>query len=51
MNCSTLGTAFNLAAEETGANFRQDGFHSAVMEIQTQDIHTFIEQLHNVMDA
>ncbi|TYZ65771.1 hypothetical protein PybrP1_009972 [[Pythium] brassicae (nom. inval.)] len=48
---NTLGTAFKLAAGETGANFRQDGFTSAVMEIQTDEIHYFVEQLHNVMDA
>ncbi|KAJ0392763.1 hypothetical protein P43SY_007474 [Pythium insidiosum] len=48
---NTLGTAFRLAAGETGANFRQDGFTSAVLEIQMDDIHYFVEQLHNVMDA
>lgn len=48
---NTLGTAFRLAAGETGANFRQDGFSSAVLEIQMEDIQYFVEQLHNVMDA
>jgi cell division control protein 45 len=48
---STLGTAFKLAAGETGANFRQDGFTSAVMEIQMDEIQYFVEQLHNVLDA
>ena len=48
---STLGTAFKLAASETGANFRQDGFTSAVMEIQIDEIQHFVEQLHNVLDA
>nr|CCA16133.1 cell division control protein 45 putative [Albugo laibachii Nc14]CCA25094.1 cell division control protein 45 putative [Albugo laibachii Nc14] len=48
---NTLGTAFRLAAEETSGQFRQDGFTSAVMELQIQDIFTFIEQLHNVLDA
>ncbi|DBA01874.1 TPA: hypothetical protein N0F65_006022 [Lagenidium giganteum] len=48
---NTLGTAFKLAAGETGANFRQDGFTSAVMEIQMDDIQYFVEQLHNVLDA
>ncbi|KAG3110529.1 hypothetical protein PI124_g10379 [Phytophthora idaei] len=48
---NTLGTAFKLAAGETGANFRQDGFASAVMEIQIDEIQYFVEQLHNVLDA
>ncbi|KAG6612927.1 cell division control protein 45 [Phytophthora cinnamomi] len=48
---NTLGTAFKLAAGETGANFRQDGFTSAVMEIQIDEIQYFVEQLHNVLDA
>ncbi|RLN98861.1 hypothetical protein BBJ28_00008028 [Nothophytophthora sp. Chile5] len=48
---NTLGTAFKLAAGETGANFRQDGFTSAVMEIQMDEIQFFVEQLHNVLDA
>ncbi|TDH70262.1 hypothetical protein CCR75_001639 [Bremia lactucae] len=48
---NTLGTAFKLAAGETGANFRQDGFTSAVMEIQIDEIQNFVEQLHNVLDA
>ncbi|GAB9473726.1 hypothetical protein Gpo141_00010873 [Globisporangium polare] len=48
---NTLGTAFKLAAGETGANFRQDGFTSAVMEIQMDEIQYFVEQLHNVLDA
>uniref|UniRef100_A0AAV1UM09 Cell division control protein 45 n=1 Tax=Peronospora matthiolae TaxID=2874970 RepID=A0AAV1UM09_9STRA len=48
---NTLGTAFKLAANETGANFRQDGFTSAVMEIQIDEIQHFVEQLHNVLDA
>ncbi|CAH0513534.1 unnamed protein product [Peronospora belbahrii] len=48
---NTLGTAFKLAAGETGANFRQDGFTSAVMEIQIDEIQYFLEQLHNVLDA
>ncbi|KAL0592480.1 hypothetical protein ABG067_000044 [Albugo candida] len=48
---NTLGTAFRLAAEETGGQFRQNGFTSAVMELEMQDIFTFIEQLHNVLDA
>ncbi|KAI9917484.1 hypothetical protein PsorP6_012499 [Peronosclerospora sorghi] len=48
---NTLGTAFKLAAAETGATFRQDGFTSAVMEIQMDEIQSFLEQLHNVLDA
>lgn len=48
---NTLGTAFKLAAGETGANFRQDGFTSAVIEIQMDEIQYFVEQLHNVLDA
>uniref|UniRef100_K3X452 CDC45-like protein n=1 Tax=Globisporangium ultimum (strain ATCC 200006 / CBS 805.95 / DAOM BR144) TaxID=431595 RepID=K3X452_GLOUD len=48
---NTLGTAFKLAAGETGANFRQDGFTSAVMEIQMDEIQYFVEQLHNVSDT
>ncbi|CAI5735164.1 unnamed protein product [Peronospora destructor] len=43
---NTLGMAFKLAAGETGANFRQDGFVSAVMEIQIDEIQYFVEQLH-----
>ncbi|CAI5710753.1 unnamed protein product [Peronospora destructor] len=43
---NTLGMAFKLAAGETGANFRQDGFASAVMEIQIDEIQYFVEQLH-----
>ncbi|CEG38165.1 cell division control protein 45 [Plasmopara halstedii] len=48
---NTLGTAFKLAAGETGANFRQNGFTSAVIEIQMNEIQYFVEQLHNVLDA
>jgi cell division control protein 45 len=46
-----MGTAFKLAAGETGANFCQDGFETAIVEIQMEDIHYFVEQLHNVLDA
>lgn len=48
---NTLGTAFKLAAEETGACYRHDGFETSVLEIQANDIQNFVEQLHNVMDA
>ncbi|ETV99506.1 hypothetical protein H310_08180 [Aphanomyces invadans] len=48
---NTLGTAFALAAAETGALSTYDGFETTVMELRMDDIHVFIEQLHNVMDA
>ncbi|OQR98084.1 cell division control protein 45 [Achlya hypogyna] len=46
-----LGTAFKMAAAETGAKYTHDGFDTTVMEIQMDDIQGFIEQLHNVLDA
>ncbi|OQS02862.1 cell division control protein 45 [Thraustotheca clavata] len=42
-----LGTAFKMAAAETGAKYTHDGFDTTVMEIQMDDIQGFIEQLHN----
>ena len=49
--CSNLGTAFKLAADETGANYRHNGFETSVLEVETNDIQIFVEQLHNVMNA
>ncbi|EQC35468.1 hypothetical protein SDRG_07176 [Saprolegnia diclina VS20] len=46
-----LGTAFKMAAAETGAKYTHDGFDTTVMEITLDDIQGFIEQLHNVLDA
>ncbi|RHY41640.1 hypothetical protein DYB28_003087 [Aphanomyces astaci] len=48
---NTLGTAFALAAAETGAASTYDGFETTVMELHMDDINVFVEQLHNVMDA
>uniref|UniRef100_A0AAV1VEP9 Uncharacterized protein n=1 Tax=Peronospora matthiolae TaxID=2874970 RepID=A0AAV1VEP9_9STRA len=41
-NSRTLGTAFKLAANETGANFRQDGFTSATLVTSTRHIYLVV---------
>lgn len=48
-----LGTAFKLAVSDTpGVSLAYQGFETSVLHIQTSnDIHPFLEQLHNVMNA
>lgn len=45
-----FGRAFQLAAEQINARFRHTSFDTAVMEIERDNVHRFIESLHVTMD-
>ena len=49
-NLSTLGMAFKMAAEQAGVRFRHSGFETSVLEIESNNYATFVEELFNVMD-
>ena len=44
-----FGHAFREAANQIKARFKHDGFDSAVMEIDKDDVLRFIESLHEIM--
>eukprot|EP00904_Undaria_pinnatifida_P002618 jgi/Undpi1/12357/HiC_scaffold_5.g02029.m1 len=46
-----FGTCFQLAAQQIQARARHDGFEASVMEINKEDVHDFIQALHDTMSA
>ncbi|CAM9275606.1 unnamed protein product [Discosporangium mesarthrocarpum] len=46
-----FGARFQLAAQQINARARHDGFEASVMEINKEDVHDFIEALHDTMSA
>lgn len=46
-----FGACFQLAAQQIQARARHDGFEASVMEINKEDVHDFIQALHDTMSA
>ncbi|CAB1099702.1 unnamed protein product [Ectocarpus sp. CCAP 1310/34] len=46
-----FGACFQLAAQQIQARARHDGFEASVMEISKEDVHDFIQALHDTMSA
>lgn len=46
-----FGACFQLAAQQIQARTRHDGFEASVMEIKKDDVHDFIQALHDTMSA
>ncbi|CAM9438816.1 unnamed protein product [Ascophyllum nodosum] len=46
-----FGACFQLAAQQIQARARHDGFEASVMEIVREDVHDFIQALHDTMSA
>lgn len=46
-----FGACFQLAAQQIQARAKHDGFEASVMEINKEDVHDFIQALHDTMSA
>lgn len=46
-----FGACFQLAAQQIQARAKHDGFESSAMEINKEDVHDFIQALHDTLSA